>query len=165
MISARIRRITGASLASVLVVGGVSVAVAAPASADGYSVTTIAPDATAYAGWHHELPAGASSIQWDGAHLGRGADNYVLNGLVAAGAPGLPVTAADLSTLIKAASIEGEGAFRLEVPFSIGAVNPPPSGSWGTLYSELPVASGRRRARRESGGSAARPVGLSSPQV
>jgi hypothetical protein len=112
-------------------------AVPAGAATSHVPASSIAPDDTSYAGWHAE--AGAFADAWNGLRVGAGADSYILNGLVATGAPGLATTGTALGALITGASITGVGSVQMEVPVSVGAANPPASGSWGTLYSSASV--------------------------
>jgi hypothetical protein len=124
-----------AALAAALMVSGSVLLTAVPAGAATTHVpaSSIAPDDTSYAGWHAE--AGTFADVWNGLQIGAGADSYILNGLVATGAPGLATTGTALGALITGASITGVGSVQMEVPVSVGAVNPPATDSWATLYS------------------------------
>jgi LPXTG-motif cell wall-anchored protein len=112
-------------------------ATAAGAATTHVPASSIAPTASSYLGWHAEL--GTFADAWNGLRVGAGSDSYVLNGLVATGAPGLSTTGAALGTLITGSSITGSGSVQMEVPVSVGTVNPPASGSWSTLYSRSSV--------------------------
>lgn len=131
----RLRRALSATLTTALVVSGSVLLVAAPAGAATVHVpaSAIAPDDTSYLGWHAET--GTFADAWNGLKVGAGSDSYILNGLVATGAPGLATTGTALGALITGASITGVGNVQMEVPVSVGAVKPPASGSWSTLYS------------------------------
>jgi hypothetical protein len=135
----RNRRTLSAALAGALVVSGSVLLAAPPAAAATTHVpaSAIAPDSTSYFGWHAE--AGTFADAWNGLRVGAGADSYILNGLVASGAPGLATTGTALGDLITSASITGVGSVQMEVPISVGAVNPPASDSWATLYSRYSV--------------------------
>jgi len=126
-----------ASGIAALAVVAAGVLVATPAYAADISVTAIAPDDSAYLGWHNQLAGNPGTLHWDGLRLGGAADSYVLNGLVAAGTPGLPTTGTALGALITSSSAGSYGApVLLEVPFSVAAA--PAAGQWGTFYSVDP---------------------------
>jgi hypothetical protein len=112
-------------------------AVPAGAATTHVPATSIAPDATSYQGWHAE--AGTFADAWNGLRVGAGADSYVLNGLVATGAPGLATSGTALGALITGSSITGTGSVQMEVPVSVGAANPPSTTAWATLYSRNSV--------------------------
>lgn len=114
--------------ASVLVVASPAAAATAHVPA-----SSIAPDDSSYLGWHAQL--GDFADVWNGLRVGAGADSYILNGLVATGAPGVATTGTALGDLITGSLITGSGDVRTEIPVSVGAVNPPATDSWATLYS------------------------------
>lgn len=131
----RTRRTVSAALAAALLVSGSVLVTAAPAGAATSHVpaSSIAPDDSSYAGWHAQT--GSFADAWNGLRVGAGSDSYILNGLVATGAPGVDTTGTALGALITGASITGTGSVQMEIPVSVGAAHPPASGSWATLYS------------------------------
>jgi len=114
-----------------------SLLVAGPAMAAHVPAADIDPDETTYLGWHFDQGTGTDVT--GGLELGAGANSYLLNGLVSAGEPGLPVDdATALGALISTASIEGTGNFALEIPYSVtDDENPTTILTWGTLYGTI----------------------------
>lgn len=124
-----------AALTSTLVIGGS--AIAAPARV---SAADIAAN-TDYLGWHFETGTGSNTL--GGLSAGASGDTYVLNGLVAAGAPGIATTPAALETVITATNVVASGDVLLQFPYSVTTDGAPATiVSWGTLRTAAPVTSG-----------------------
>jgi hypothetical protein len=112
-----------------LAVAGVLGSVAPANAADVEYVTSIAPNESSYLGWHEGYvnATPAFALRWDGLELGLGANSQVLNGLVASGAPGLPITSTELGALITTSEtvvLEGETVLQVPVTWT---------GGWSTL--------------------------------
>lgn len=133
------RRTLAAVLATALVVSGSVLITAAPAAGATVHVpaSSIGPDDSVYLGWHAEQ--GSFADAWNGLKVGAGSNSYILNGLVATGAPGLSTTGTALGALITSASITGTGSVQMEVPVAVGTVHPPLTNAWATLYSQSSV--------------------------
>ncbi|WP_354245621.1 hypothetical protein [Agromyces sp. PvR057] len=127
------RGFAGVTLGALALSGALA---AAPANAaDIEFVTGIAPNESSYLGWHEGYVNAepAFALRWDGLELGLGGvDSQVLNGLVASGAPGLPITGTDLGSLITSSeTVVLEGETYLQVPVTW-------NGGWSTLRPGTP---------------------------
>jgi len=138
MISPKLKRAIGSVTASALILGGASLALAAPANAQpiAHRVTNIAPNEDTYLGWHEGTQNGedASSLTWAGLHLGTGFDSQVLNGLVGSGEQGEEITPANLGKMIAFSQIRiTSGEVFEQVPITFG------TGGWATLRPAAPT--------------------------
>ena len=139
MISPKLKRAIGSVTASALILGGASLALAAPANAEQspVRVSTIAADESKYEGWHEGTANGSTafSLGWAGLSFGiNDHDSQILNGLVESGQPGLKTSGTDLIDLIVKSKINViSGAAFQQVAITFG------TSGWATLRPADPV--------------------------